>query len=516
MKNIYYLFLIVLFVGVSCEDFLEEVPKSSISPANFYKTADDALAAVNGAYAAFHTDNYYSRYYIEGDAYAGANAYTRTGATSERGSFYNLIDFGMVNNARYNTPVWQAIWEAINRTNAVLNNVPAIEMDETLKARIIAEAKFLRALNYFNLVRRWGGVPLILDETTTSDLTVLQVPKNSLEEIYQQIDKDLTEAIPDLPYIKDYSANDIGRASKESAQGILAKSKLYQKDWSNAKSNAIDVINSPTNLDLMPDPKDNWWMGSGDVDNNVESIFEVQYNGTAPNAHGLGEFFEPNYSGYGSGAWGTVNSNLYFYSKFGDNDKRKEATFLTEYPSLTGDSIVQWYEFRIPSPHVNKFRDPYNKNKASYNIKVLRFADILLIAAEAINESEGPDDAYQYVNRVRIRAGLPGLSGLSKDQLRDSIYWEFRKELAYEGQDYEELVRQGKLLEEKEAATNYTIPIMYDDNGNIYIPSESKVEQIQRYQPNEQYLELDEWNLVWPFPQTSIDKNPNLIQNPGY
>ena len=127
--------------------------------------------------------------------------------------------------------------------------------------------------------------------------------------------KILTEAIPDLPYIKDYSSTDIGRASKEAAQGLLAKAQLYQKDWGNAKTNAVAVVNSPSNLDLMPDPKDNWWQGSGDVDNNKESIFEVQYNGIAPNLHAIGEFFEPKNSGYGSGAWGTIFSNLYFFKQ---------------------------------------------------------------------------------------------------------------------------------------------------------------------------------------------------------
>ena len=169
-----------LIVGTSCDNYLEEVPKSSISPANFYKTEDDALSSINGAYAALQDNAYYSRYYVTSSEHAGGNCYTRTGDAGEQGVLLNLIDNGMINSFRYNISVWKAIWQAVNRANSVLTHVPDIEMDADLKARILAEAKFLRALNYFNLVRRWGGVPIILSETNSSDLIALQVVKNSV------------------------------------------------------------------------------------------------------------------------------------------------------------------------------------------------------------------------------------------------------------------------------------------------------------------------------------------------
>ncbi len=298
----------------------------------------------------------------------------------------------------------------------------------------------------------------------------------------------------------------------------MAKVQLYLRDFSNAKDNALAVINSPSGLDLMPDPKDNWWTGNGDVDNNVESIFEVQYNGVSPQGHQIGNNFEPNASTYGPGQWGSIIGSLWWYNKFDDTDKRKEATWLTEYPAPSGDSIIQWYENRYPVPHVNKYRDPFNKvsDGMAYNIKVLRFADVLLIAAEAVNESEGPGAALQYVNRVRTRAGLPDLVGLSQDELREAIYLEFRKELCFEGQDFEELVRQGKLIENKTAYTTYTIPTMYDDDGNVFTPSESLLSTIGLRQPVLENYELDAHNTIFPLPQDALDRNPNLAQNPGY
>ncbi len=519
MKNLIYLLLFsIVVLATSCSEFLDEIPKDSISPANFYNNAEDALVAVNGAYAALNVNDYYSRYWMTSSTLAGDGCFSRLGSTSDRAPLITLRDAGMLVSDRYNISTWRAVWQAVNRANAVIDHVPGIDMDATLQARIIGEAKFLRALTYFNMVRRWGGVPLILSETSTSNISELQVTRNTADEVYAQIITDLTDAIGALPYIKDYPGSDVGRASKEAAQGLLAKVQLYRKDWANAKGNAEAVINSPSNLDLVPDPKDNWWTGNGNRDNNSESIFEVQYNGVSPQDHALGNNYEPYNSGYGPGQWGTIIGSIWFYNKFSDSDKRKEATWLTEYPAPSGDSLIQWHENTYPVPHINKYRDPQNKVGMAYNLKVLRFADVLLVAAEASNESGAIEDAYKYVNRVRARADLPPLENLSQDQLRDSIYLEFRKELCFEGQDYEELVRQGKLLENKMAYMNYTIPTMYNDDGTVFTPSQALLDRIAQYQPRlvEYGYELDEHNVLFPIPQPAIDKNPNLRQNPGY
>lgn len=519
MRKLLYLSLLAaaIFGVAACDEFLVEVPKDAVSPDQFYQTEADARAAVNGAYAALQDLGYYSRYWYTSSTHASDGSYSRISPGGDRGEIVNLLDAGMLISDRYNISIWRAIWQAVNRANAVLTHVPGVEMDEGLKARILAEAKFLRALHYFSLVRRWGGVPIILTETNTSNLVELQASRNTADEVYAQIITDLTEAMADLPYIGDYSGTDVGRASREAAQGLLAKVQLYREDWANANANALEVINSPSGLELMPDPKDNYWMGNN-PDNNFESIFEVQYNGISPQGHQLGNNYEPNNSGWGPGQWGTIHSNLYFYNKFGDDDKRKPATFLAEYPNRSTGETVHWWENTYPLPHINKFRDPNNdvSDGMAYNIKILRLADVLLVAAESANESEGPASAYEYVNRVRNRAGLPDLTGLSRQQLRDSIYWEFRKELAYEGQDYEELVRQDRLLEAKAAATEYTVPTLLDDQGNVVTPTQELLDQIARYQPQTQFLELDPWNVLFPIPQQALDKNPNLEQNPGY
>jgi hypothetical protein len=212
MKNLIYLILLfAVIVTPACDDFLEEVPKDSVSPVNFYQTAEDAVVAVNGAYAALNVNDYYSRYWITSSALPADGSFTRLGSSSDRAVIIQLNDAGMLTSPRYNIATWGAVWQAINRANAVLDNVPEIDMDANLKARVLGEAKFLRALTYFNMVRRWGGVPIILNEVRSSDISELQVPRNTVEEVYTQISADGTVAMVDLPLKSEYSGTDLGR-----------------------------------------------------------------------------------------------------------------------------------------------------------------------------------------------------------------------------------------------------------------------------------------------------------------
>ncbi len=513
MKKLLY-FLFIAILATSCSDFLEEVPKDAISPANFYNNENDAIAAINGAYAALQDNGYYSRYWVNSSVHASDGAFSRV--TSDRGAINNLLDAGMLSSSRYNDATWAAVWQAVNRANAVLDNVPKIDMDNTLKERILGEAKFLRALTYFNMVRRWGALPIVLNETSTSNLLDLQVSRAPVSEVYAQIYQDLTDAIGALPNKADYADSDVGRACKEAAQGLLAKAYLYQKDYANAKKYAVDVTNSPSGLALLPEHADLWQQAA--ADNSVESLFEVQYNGQ-PQGHALGNNYEPRNSGYGPGQWGTIHARLKFFNSFSDDDKRKASTFLTEIPDInTGERVNWWENITVLAPHIEKYRDPDNRvsDGMAYNIKVLRYADVLLVAAEAVNEVDGPEAAEQYVNQVRTRAGLPDLSGLGQDEMREAIWDEFRKELAYEGQDYEELVRQGKLIENMIASVDYEIPPLIDPDG-VETPLTPELEDaIRRWQPTIEVLEADPWNVLFPIPQSAIDKNPNLSQNDGY
>lgn len=529
MKNILYIVLMAGIIALpACESFLEEVPKDSVSPANFYKNADDAEVALAGAYSGLASGvGYYGRYWMNASTHASNVSYSRLGVTGDRGVIIHMNDAGMISNGRYVRDTWNALWESVNRANSVIDNVAAItDIDSDVQNRIIAEARFLRALHYFNMVRRWGGVPVLEHETTSSNILELQVTRDTEDDVYAFIIEDLTFALANLPRIAE---TDPGRASLEAAQALRAKVAIYREDWATAESNALAVIND-SDRSLLPDPYQLWnWQASGSVDNTLESIFEVQYTGVSPQHHTIGNNFEPRNSGFGPGQWGTITASIKFYNKFDPADLRRDATFLLEWGSNDeGDSLVQWYEFEaISAPHVSKYRDPDELIASSYNLRVIRLADIMLAASEAINEQDGPTaEAYNYVNQVRARAGLAGLSGLSQDQLRDSIHLEIRKELCYEGQDFEELVRQSDdaadFIATKLSYTDFVfgtdpLPPTLDDDGNaITITNPDIIFNIEDDQPHSVDMEVDAHNMLFPIPQQALDQNPNLVQNPGY
>src|SRR5690242_19495028 len=203
----------ILAVALACNDkqFLTEQPFDFIGPTNFYRNAGDALAAVNGVYADFINstgDNYYGRNLVMLVEFPTEMWTSRLSATNERSQpdVYSIP----VSHA-YVQSVWASAYDAVNRANSVLDNVPGIDMDATLKARIIGEAKFLRALHYFNLVRMWGDVPLKLH--ATQGLDSLSLPATPAKDVYAQIEQDLKDAIAALPSAKTYTGADIGRAS---------------------------------------------------------------------------------------------------------------------------------------------------------------------------------------------------------------------------------------------------------------------------------------------------------------
>src|SRR5262245_13648148 len=212
-----------LCVTIACNDkqFLTERPFDFIGPANFYNNAGDALAAINGVYADFinsTADNYYGRNFVMLIEHPTEMWTSRLSATNERSQ---PDVFAIPVSHAYVQSVWASAYDAINRANSVLDHVPSISMDKTLADRIIAEAKFLRATHYFNLVRMFGGVPIKTHET--QGLDSLAIARNTAQEVYSLIEQDLKDAIAVLPSAKSYTGNDVGRASKGAAKTLLAK-----------------------------------------------------------------------------------------------------------------------------------------------------------------------------------------------------------------------------------------------------------------------------------------------------
>ncbi|MBO0931603.1 RagB/SusD family nutrient uptake outer membrane protein [Fibrella aquatilis] len=468
MKTNLITFLCLLCLG-ACSDMLNEQPRGDYAEAAFYQTSAQAVLAINAAYQplSFASDN--NRLWVFGDVASDDAA--------KGGDPGDQADIGLVDNFQIfpnNGPVeseWGVLYEGINRANLVLQRVPAINMDATLKNRVLGEARFLRALNYFYLVNIYGDVPLILEPLNADKLQVTQSPVSTI--YTQAIEADLLVAIQNLPAA--HAGPDVGRATKGAAQALLAKAYLYQQKWQPALDQAQAVINGGQ-YDLLPVYANNFRAA---YKNNRESVFAVQHlSGQVPfQGNRLNQWFAPR-----------PNENGYFFdaptpgfvAEF-EQTAAKVADPRLDYSVgragttwLNGEPFdPQW----SPTGYLNKKHvqplaevPAATKGDGNLNYVMIRYADVLLMAAEALTELNRGAEALPYLNRVRKRAResylndpalapatgapavpanlLPDVVNTSQANLRDAIRHERRVELGLEFHRYFDLVRYGQAYAE--------------------------------------------------------------------
>lgn len=436
----YTLSFIVLTVSFSCKDFLEINPQGDLTQATFPVSESDAILATNAAYATTREWYYYSGGYPILDIMSD---------DSEKGSNPNdgLSTVGPYNDFSFSTsqlPLdnwYTALFEGVKRANVVLEKVPAIDMEEALKNRCLAEASFLRALYYFDLVRAWGGVAIAL---TTE--TPIGLERNTAAEVYKLIEEDLLFAIEHLEEKSSQSPDDVGRATVGAAKSLLAKVFLFEKNFDRAGSYALEVINSGE-YDLEPDFEN----ANGEAgENGVESVFEV---GALASTSGSGNQF-PNTQGVRgtpNRGWGFNRPSMDLRAAFELGDPRQEATIIELGEVLDGIEIKG--DGQTPDVDENGTVESYNQkvwtagentiSQFSHNMRIIRYADVLLMAAEALNETDNPAQALIYLKEVRDRVNLPEVTTTDKEELRNLIYHERRVELALEGHRFWDLVRTG-------------------------------------------------------------------------
>ena len=442
--------LALLLAGVTataCNDdaYLTEVPYDFVGPEQFYRSAADANAALAGVYAtALHStgDGYYGRNFVMLIEFLTEMQTPYLSATNER----SLPDNYLLTPAHsYIYSTWQGAYQAINRANSVIDRVPAVDMDVAERGRIVAEAKFLRALHYFNLVRMFGGVPLRTQETTSLDS--LERSRATAQEVYAQIEADLKDAIAVLP---PKSGAVLGRATRGAAKTLLAK--VYLQRAATGVGSAADYQTAlPTMQDVKAAegyalvPGAAWGsMFDGTNENNSEVIFDIQNSRSAGIGGRLSNQVAPRKSNYGSGQNGSFTAEEPFFLEFVQNDVRRAATWQFTFTDKSGTLVTYSSSnntvagaYGADTPYMRKFLDPQSvaTGNDEPNYIILRYADNLLMEAEAINELQGPTgEAYAAVNAVRTRAGLPNLlAGLSKAAFKDSVFHERRLELAMEG-----------------------------------------------------------------------------------
>ena len=479
-KNKFITILILLLAMVSCRKELELEPHQ-IYYDNYYQTGSDALTAINAVYDVLGSVSQYSSYLWLIQDIASDDCNARPTLNDPNLHEFNTYALKSTNN--YLARIWQASYLGISRANVVLEKVPAISMDSALQQRILGEARFLRGLYYFNLVRLFGDVPLVTVPVSSNLGSEEIYPSRvAASNVYRQIKEDLTVAASALP-VKHTNPADKGRATRGAALGLLSKVHLTAGEWQEAYQAAQQIIESNI-YSLHADFAANFKESNK---NGKESVFEVQFykNANSENSQmvisGL-----PSLPGVFSAGVEIMLPTDDLLNSFEVGDHREESTFFSEF----------WgYTF---GPHIWKFWDqdaykPSATSQSGANFMVMRYSEVLLIYAEALNEAFGGPtvEAYAAINAVRARARngvagvLPDLSGMDQAAFRNAILLERRHEFVSEGHRWYDLVRTGNLIEYVKKA-----------KGETANPSG--------------------FNTIFPIPQRERDLNRNLTQNPGY
>ncbi len=444
MKKLYIGLVGIALLASSCEKFLEETPESFITSENLFTNQDGALAGLNAAYAALKNFRNSGRAMLIGvvgtdEAQLGID---EAGVNDRLG--LDAYDGNLNPQSPAVTQMWRVIYTGIGRANALIQNVPAISMSDATKKQILGEARFLRALNYFWAVQLWGDVPLI--EKVIDNADQYNYPRKPQQEIYNFIIADLTAAETDLP--ESYTGANLGRATRGAAKALLGKVYLSApapiRDYTKAAAKLGEVVTSNRYI-LLPNYADLFDITK---ENNQESIFEVQFlspDQTNNMSFATGSRAIPDNLLGGGYAW-FIPTDFHFNS-YEATDKRKAVTFRTEFFNAAGQQVTTANNAEHLKPHVKKFEDPANRNLNGKNTYVLRYADVKLMYAEALNELGRTGDAIRELNDVRRRAEAAELgNNATQAELRDAILTERRKELAFEGWRWFDLKRTGRLV----------------------------------------------------------------------
>jgi hypothetical protein len=527
MKKIFNISLaaLLLLVTSSCSDFLDQPALGQENLDTYFQNEDECLKQITGCYQSIFYDDWWQvqRFYLMGDVCSDDMWMGNT--TQDPGDWRDLAHYTGNGNTDATQNFWQYRFKGILRCNVALARIPGAPISNTtLKSRMLAEAKFLRAFQYFDLVKNFGGLPLITSVIMPNDAVGLK--RASQAETYAMIEKDLREAIPDLPLRSAYAATDMGRVTKGAAQGILAKVYLYQDKYASADSLLRQVIDSKE-YELLDDFGKVWDMH---YNNSKESLFEVQTNSDI--SYNLGERMSVvcgsrDDSGW---SWGLPTSDLEnAFKNAGDEIRLKwtiikdSATVIPGEPKCTAANPYIISASKHKSGRVTRKLyipvadrpSPYDANHIPLNYRLLRYADILLMYAETENQLGRDDVARTYLNMVRKRVNLSEVTASGK-QLRDAIRLERRLELALEDQRMYDL-RRWTDDNGKKAIENIMGP-----NGSFVIYNTQK--STDKYELGNQIERSDKGinfqsprDLLFPIPHSDITQsNGSIEQNPGY
>lgn len=479
----------LIFITTGCKkSFLDVDPQGKQASQQFWQTQDDATKGVNAIYANLRgwTNVAFAPIAVE----SMPSDDVQKGSTAGDATFMNDYDnFTVTSSQGQIQDFWTGQYQNINYCNQVLDNIPAINMDANLKSRYLAEAKFVRAYSYFRLVRAFGGVPLRLHLAQSPN--DYNLPRASKDSVYAAIEQDLTDAASVLP--QSYGVTDIGRATKGAALALHAKVAMYQKKWTDVLNLTNQVM--ALGYSLFPNYEQLFRIQN---ENSRESIFEIQCTYLSSNSGASNSQYsqvqgDPQTSP--SVGWGFNVPTQDLVNAYEAGDPRKDATILFAGETTPEGDKVPAANPGLPSMYNQKSYVPFalaavDNQGSDQNVRVLRYAEVLLMNAEAANELANLTQAISSLEMVRARARamqsdpnvLPKITTTDQGALRTAIWYERRVELAMEFDRFFDLVRTGQA------------PTVLKSKGFVAGKNE-----------------------LMPIPQNEIDLSAGLLtQNPGY
>jgi starch-binding outer membrane protein, SusD/RagB family len=475
----------LLLTTTACEESFLDVPPQAQQPAEkFWQTEEDATKAVNAMYANLREWKQVAFAPIAIESVGSDDA--EKGSSPSDATFMNNFDnFTATSTEGQLSDFWNGQYQSINLANQVLDNVPNISMDQSLQQRFLGEAKFIRAYAYFRLVRAFGDVPLRL--TVPANAEEFNIPRTPKDQVYDAIEQDLTDAAAVLP--TSYAGADIGRITKGAALALHAKVAMYRGHWEDVLSLTNEVMGM--GYSLVPNFQ---VLFRESNENSPESVFEIQADIIEGNPDASNSQYSQVQGVRGSeaGGWGFNVPTQDLADAFDPEDPRRDATIIFrgeitpqgDAIPAEGDNPMYNEKSYVPfSDYVTGY-----SQGAQQNIRVIRYAEVLLMNAEANNELGNTEAALAALEMVRARARggdpdvLPEITTTNQEELRQAIWNERRYELAMEFDRYFDVIRQGRAAE------------VFGPLG---------------WKPNK--------NEVWPVPQSEIDLSSGLLtQNLGY
>ena len=495
---------------------LDEETYGKTTSRNFYSTQSEIQEALTGAYLQLRTtwNEYALNFYFVGDC--STDDALKGSTDGDRAEVLELSNFTTSTTNGEVGRRWEILYRLIARCNEVIAHAPGARGDEDVLTRYMNEAKALRAFGYYELVTTFGGVPLVTVPMKPTD--ILKTPRASADDVWAQIVSDCKDAEA-LPAKGEYSAEEQYRVTRGFAKAMLAKTYMFRHDYENAEKTLNEIVNVDKDYSLLPDYGLNWTPA---YENSTESVFEIPnklYDKNVATGTNVPHFFTSrDVSGYQGYGFHVPTTDL--YNAFDKDDPRQTYVFTRTGDRYVGDTEAQdnhqsatgFHDYKMTVPRAEKAG--YDVWMIPYNIRIIRYSDLMLLYAEALNENGKPSEALKYLNEVRDRARntnpldprkdkqayvpvvtaatLPPVTETRQDALREIIWHERRVELAMEGWRRDDLMRQKRFGEVMRA---------YAKKYNVQKGSNFK----------------DDRDYLLPIPQGEIDKSNNVLkQNPNY